>query len=129
MSDHQIDELGAAGHEAYALNGIGDVFATGSTGDLGGPSSISLTAPHKPAKHGRVTVTGRLVPGFAGASIEINYRAVAGGHWFHHFVTAGSGGEFSLGMRIRRATAFVAQWAGEVTSRGAGSVAVVVAVK
>jgi photosystem II stability/assembly factor-like uncharacterized protein len=127
VSDAQIDELGAAGHVGYALDAGGDLFATNSTGDLGGASSLSLRAPSKADKHGRVTVTGRLVPALAGASVEINYRPVSGGHWVHDFVTTGGSGKFSLRVRITGTTAFVAQWAGEVGTSGAGSGVVVVA--
>jgi photosystem II stability/assembly factor-like uncharacterized protein len=127
VSDAQIDELGAAGHVGYALDAGGDLFATNSAGDLGGASSVSLKAPSKAGKRGRVTVTGRVVPGLAGASVEINYRPVSGGHWVHDFVTTGGGGKFSLPLRIKGPTAFVAQWAGEVDTSGAGSAVVVVA--
>jgi photosystem II stability/assembly factor-like uncharacterized protein len=122
----QIGALGATGQDGYALDGIGHVFATGSAGDLGAPSSISLRAPRRPSKHGRVAVKGRLVPAPAGTSVEIGYRAVSGGSWKHKLVAVGPGGTFSLALRIAHATAFVAQWTGDVTSRGAGSPAVIV---
>jgi len=117
----QIDELGAGGHEGYALDGAGHLFVTNSAGDLGGVSGISLKAPRRALKHGRVTVTRRLFPALSGASVEVNHRAVAGGSWVHDFVITGAGGRFSLQLRIDRPTAFVAQWGGDLTSAGAGS--------
>ena len=128
VSATPIAELAAGGSDGYALDGTGDLFTTNSAGDLGGVSSLSLSAPRKATKHRQVTVTGHLVPGLAGASVELNYRPVAGGHWVHRFVTTGGGGAFSLALHIARPTAFAAQWAGDTSSRGAGSAAVVVEV-
>jgi hypothetical protein len=115
----QIQEVGAAGGEGYALDLMGDLFATRTDGDLGGASSISLKAPRKASRGGRVCVMGRLVPSLTGALFEICYRALAGGLWAHRVVTVDGGGKFSLTVRIRRATAFVAQSAGDVSTRGA----------
>jgi photosystem II stability/assembly factor-like uncharacterized protein len=127
VSATQIDELGAGGQAGYAQDEGGDVFVTGTAGDLGGASAISLKAPRRGTRQGRVTVTGRLLPRLAGASVEVSYRALVDRRWVHDYVSTRADGGFSLTARIRRRTAFVAQWAGDLTSRGAGSRAAIVA--
>jgi hypothetical protein len=125
VATDQVDELRAGASEGYALDDSGHLFGTDSAGDLGRVSSLTVHAPRR-ARHGRVTLTGRLSPGLAGAAVELSYRPVAGGGWVHQSVGTGVGGSFSLTVRIRRRTAFVAQWGGDSRDRAAGSSVVVV---
>jgi photosystem II stability/assembly factor-like uncharacterized protein len=127
VADGQIDTLGASGHEGYALADNGNLFASGTSGDLGGASSISLKAPRR-AIRGVVTLSGRLGrPALVGTQVVLSYRSVTGGRWTHANLTTGKGGSFSLKVRIRSRTAFVVQWAGNTANRSVGSRAAVVA--
>jgi photosystem II stability/assembly factor-like uncharacterized protein len=129
VSDAQLTQLGASGHAGYAVAEQGRLFATASTGDFGAASSIRLQAPRRAGKHGRVTITGRLRPAVEGTQLTLSYRSVAGGGWSHAVLATGTGGGFSFETRIRRVTAFVAQWAGSATRRASGSTVAVVAAK
>jgi len=121
LGNAQIDSLGAAGREGYALEDDGRLFTVATSGDLGMSSSITLKAPET-ATRGLVTVTGRLTrPALAGAQIVLGYRPVAGGRWSHTNLTTGPGGAFSVRIRIHSATAFVVQWGGNTANRGVGT--------
>jgi photosystem II stability/assembly factor-like uncharacterized protein len=125
ITDDTIAELGASGQEGYALDDAGNLFATDLPGDLGGASSITLHAT-RPARHAAFTLAGRLTPELGDATVELSFRALSGGRWTNRFLSTGATGAFSFTLRIRHTTAFVAQWSGTPSSRGAGSRAVTV---
>jgi photosystem II stability/assembly factor-like uncharacterized protein len=123
--------------QGYALVGDNHLFLTGSGGDAGNPTSLTLKTPVngftakalKKAK-GRVVVTGSLPGAVGGEQIVVSRRDLRGGLWIHQIVTAGANsGSFTTSWKISRTSVFVAQWAGDSGRRGAGSKPLVLTVK
>jgi len=118
---------------AFGLVAAGAVqrqfFFTGSGGDAGSRSSVTLKAsPGSFTKRslrrarGRVTTSGKLAGAVGGERITISARARNGTDWTSRTVTAGAnGGAFSATFTIRNAAIFVAQWAGDSGRAGVGS--------
>jgi photosystem II stability/assembly factor-like uncharacterized protein len=105
------------------------LFFTGSGGDAGAASSLTLKAsPASFTKRtltkakGKVTISGRLAGAVGGERITIAARALNGTDWTARTVTAGAnGGSFSATFNIRHAAVFVGQWAGDSGRAGVGS--------
>ena len=51
----------------------------------------------------------------------VSYREAPSADWLFQEVTVASSGTFTVVARVKYSTAFVAQWAGDDRSRGAGS--------
>jgi photosystem II stability/assembly factor-like uncharacterized protein len=119
----QVLALGAAGGTALT-NGLGQLFATGSGGDAGTRSALTLRVASK-RRAGRrtaVTLAGRLKPAPAGAGVSVTARI--GGTWVRKFVTVSGGGRFRTTWRLRGGTVFVAQWRGAPGVQADGTAAV-----
>lgn len=122
LDDQGVNIGGLAGTSsttAFALTGR--FFSTGSGGDAGRPSTLTLKA--KKGKKHRVTVSGKLGPSIAGAPVRLSYRSTKSGSWKHKALTTNGNGGFTLTLKLKRATYFVAQWAGNAAFNSAGSTA------
>jgi hypothetical protein len=131
------DALATGPLRGYALVGGNHFFFTASGGDAGNPTALSLkTAKRSYTKKalkkakGRVTVSGTLPGAVGGEQIVVARRDVKGTRWVQQIVTAGAnGGSFTTSWRIKGASVFVAQWAGDSGRRGAGSLPLLISVK
>jgi photosystem II stability/assembly factor-like uncharacterized protein len=117
---------------AYALtstpaagNGIvRSLFTTGSGGDAGAPSRLSLTSDRRRVSRStrRITVRGALAGAQGGEPIVVSARRNGSTRWIEQVVTAGAnGGRFTATFNLRGGGEFVARWAGDSGRRGAGS--------
>lgn len=106
----------------YLLAGDASLLFSTRGGVAGARSALTLStrARRLPRPHG-VTVTGRLTPASAGAQVQVSMLTPGGG-WRRQVVNAASNGTFATAWRVPRGTTtFVAQWAGDFKSAGAGS--------
>jgi photosystem II stability/assembly factor-like uncharacterized protein len=129
-----------AGH-AFGLVAAGAVqrqfFFTGSGGDAGAPSSLTLKAtPRSFTKaalrkaHGKITISGKLAGAVGGERVTISARGFRGPQWTSRTVTAGAnGGSFSATFTITGRAVFVGQWAGDSGRAGVGSKPLLVTVR
>lgn len=69
----------------------------------------------------RVTITGKLSTGAAGARIVVSRRPLEGWMWRRKVVRSTAGGRFSTSWPVGRTSVFVAQWAGGERHSGVGS--------
>jgi hypothetical protein len=107
----------------YLLAGDASLLFSTSGGIAGDPSELTIATKRRQlTRGGRITVTGRLQPAAAGAQVTVSSRAPGASGWTHQTVAVASNGTFATAWRMRRGTTtFVAQWAGDVASAGAGS--------
>lgn len=122
-----IDLLLASGNE---------FFSTTTGGDSGANSSLTLSGPRGRLSRPRtITVRGRLTPADGGeqvivSSTEADPRRRRGAiDWRFKTARVRSDGRFVSTWRVRRTSAFVAQWTGNEERRGAGSKVLKVRVK
>jgi photosystem II stability/assembly factor-like uncharacterized protein len=114
----EVLAIGSAGGVALT-RGLGQLFATVVGGDLGARSALSLRVASR--RGTLVTLAGRLRPAPAGAGVSVTARI--GGTWLRKFVTVKARGRFRTTWRLRRDTAFVAQWRGAPGVRADGTTA------
>jgi photosystem II stability/assembly factor-like uncharacterized protein len=130
---------------AYALtstpaagNGVfRSLFTTAVGGDAGSSSTLTLTTSKKKLSksalkkaRNRITVNGALKGAQGGEPIVVSARAAGSTSWTEQVVTAGAnGGRFTASFRIRGRAKFVARWAGDSGSQGAGSSLLTVTVR
>ena len=107
----QVVALGKAGGVTLSAE-LGQLFATGTGGDAGARSKLTLRVLSKRRKAGRaiVTVGGRLKPAPAGAGVSVTARI--GGSWIRKFAAVDAKGRFRTSWKLRRGTVIVAQWRG-----------------
>jgi photosystem II stability/assembly factor-like uncharacterized protein len=126
----------AAGSFDYAT-GQGALFATADGGRSAGGSSVTLgiSGSHSMSRarlrraRGRVRLTGRLAPAQGGEVVRIAYRTVGRAVWHSQSARVASNGSFTVSIPgLTGSTDFVAQWSGEGSIAGAGSIAVRLAV-
>jgi hypothetical protein len=104
-------------------------FYTRSGGDLGGPSTLTLSAARSSVPRGtRVRLSGVLRPARRDAEIWVSERGQLGAHWTRVVTHTNERGAFHVDVPVERPAWFVAQWTGWGNSAGAGSVAVPVGV-
>jgi photosystem II stability/assembly factor-like uncharacterized protein len=104
-------------------------FFTGSGGDAGAASSLTLKAlPRRFTKatlrkaKGKVTISGKLAGAVGGERVTVSARAISGTDWTSRTVTAGAnGGSFSATFTITHPAVFVGQWAGDSGRAGVAS--------
>jgi hypothetical protein len=117
---------------AYALtstpaagpNIVRSLFTTGSGGDAGTPSRLSLTTDTRRVSRRarRITVQGALNGAQGGEPIVVSARKTGSTRWAEQVVTAGAnGGRFTATFNVRGPAEFVARWAGDSGRQGAGS--------
>ena len=108
---------------------VRSLFTTGTGGDAGSASTLSLTTERKRltrkqlrgAKN-RITVRGALNGAQGGEPIVVSARKAGSTNWTEQVVTAGAnGGRFTATFNSSTSTQFVARWAGDSGRQGAGS--------
>jgi photosystem II stability/assembly factor-like uncharacterized protein len=124
----QVVALGTSGGVTLSA-GMGQLFATGSGGDAGARSKLTLRVLSKRRKAGRtvVTVGGRLKPAPAGAGVSVTARI--GGSWVRKFAAVGADGRFRTTWKLRRGTVFVAQWRGSAGVQADGTLPLAVGLR
>jgi photosystem II stability/assembly factor-like uncharacterized protein len=117
-----VEALGAAGGAALG-DRLGHLYATTSGGDAGARSVLGLrvASRRRAGRRTLVTLAGRLRPSPPGAGVSVTARI--GGTWVRKFVTVSARGRFRTTWRLRRDTAFVAQWRGAPGVRADGTTA------
>jgi hypothetical protein len=130
---------------AYALTStpaagggiVRSLFTTGSGGDAGSASTLSLTTDRKKltkkqlrsAKR-RITVQGALKGAQGGEPVVVSSRNAGSTSWTEQVVTAGAnGGRFTATFQVSGSSEFVARWAGDSGRQGAGSTVLAVTVR
>jgi photosystem II stability/assembly factor-like uncharacterized protein len=132
--------ISPSGTRAYALtstpaagNGIvRSLFTTGSGGDAGSASTLSLTTNTRRVSRRvrRITVQGALRGAQGGEPIVVSARRGGSTTWREQVVTAGAnGGRFTATFNVSGPAEFVARWAGDSGRQGAGSTVLRVTVR
>jgi hypothetical protein len=125
---------------AYALTStpaagtdvVRSLFTTGTGGDAGTASTLSLTTDTRRVsrKAKRITVGGALAGAQGGEPIVVSARRAGTTRWTEQVVTAGAnGGRFTSTFNVRGPAQFVARWAGDSGRQGAGSTVLEVSVR
>jgi hypothetical protein len=117
----------AAGSDVFR-----SLFTTGTGGDAGSASTLSLTTNTKKVtkKVKRITVGGALKGAQGGEPIVVSARKVGSTSWREQVVTAGAnGGRFTATFNIKGPAEFVARWAGDSGRQGAGSSVLTITLK
>jgi photosystem II stability/assembly factor-like uncharacterized protein len=124
----QVVAVGPAGGAALT-NGLGQLFSTASGGDAGTRSVLTLrvASKHRAGRRTVVTLAGHLKPTPSGAGVSVTARI--GGSWVRKFAKVSAHGRFRTTWRLRRGTAFVAQWRGAPGVQGDGTAALNVRVR
>jgi photosystem II stability/assembly factor-like uncharacterized protein len=111
---------------------VRSLFTTGTGGDAGSASTLSLTTNTKKVakKVRRITVGGALKGAQGGEPIVVSARKIGSTSWKEQVVTAGAnGGRFTATFNISGPAEFVARWAGDSGRQGAGSSVLTITVK
>jgi photosystem II stability/assembly factor-like uncharacterized protein len=113
--------------------GTNRILATQTFGQIGAPSSLKIKSSKlKVKKNKAFTVSGTLNPSQGGEQMTVLAReanAKPGTKWKKQTVTVGLGGTFTTTWKIKKATLFVARWAGDATHDGSGAKAITVKLK
>jgi photosystem II stability/assembly factor-like uncharacterized protein len=129
--------ISPSGTRSYALTStpaagsgvVRSLFTSGSGGDAGIASTLSLTSDRRKltkkqlrtAKR-QVTVRGALKGAQGGEPIVVSSRTAGSTVWKEQVVTAGAnGGRFTATFGVGGTAEFVARWAGDSGRQGAGS--------
>ena len=107
-----------------AFGGFGEpgVVFTRTGGDAGADSRLTISTPQRVLSRSRtITINGRLTPVIGGEQVEVWIRSLNRRDWRTERAPVASDGTFSIRHRVRRATVFVAQWAGHTRTAGDGS--------
>ena len=115
-----VAAIESGGSVDYALVGSNALYATVTGGDVGSPSTLTISAkPRSLKRSGRVLVSGRLTPADGGEEIVVS--KLENGRWTHRLGVAASNGTFVTRWPVRRNAVFVAQVLGDADHRGAGT--------
>jgi photosystem II stability/assembly factor-like uncharacterized protein len=113
-----IAAVGANG--GFALADPVSLFASDTGGDQGADSALTIkTRKRTLRKTSLIRVTGKLDPADGGERVVVAMRA--GGRWTSKEEQVASNGTFTTTWRVRRTSAFVAQWRGDDDHMGDGS--------
>ena len=86
---------------------------------------LTISSPVKKipkSKNGvQVRIHGKLSKARGGERVVVSYRENPSANWLFQEVAVASSGSFTVVARVKYGTTFVAQWAGDDRSRGAGS--------
>jgi photosystem II stability/assembly factor-like uncharacterized protein len=116
---------------------VRSLFTTGSGGDAGTASSVTLTADRKKltkkqfrAAKSKITVKGTLKGAQGGEPVVVSSRNAGSTSWTEQVVTAGAnGGRFTATFTASGTAEYVARWAGDSGRQGTGSTVLTVTVK
>jgi photosystem II stability/assembly factor-like uncharacterized protein len=124
----QVLAIGPIGGTALS-SGLGQLFATHAGGDAGARSVLTLrvASKHRAGRRTVVTLVGHLKPAPSGAGVSVTGRI--GGSWVRKFTKVSARGRFRTTWRLRRGTAFVAQWRGAPGVKADGTTALNVRVR
>lgn len=124
IASQAVADIWDAGATAFSYVGNGSFFATNNGGTAGIRSALTMKQVGGPKnkKSGKVKVTGTLSPAEGGEEIAVMYRDK--GVWRSRTEIAASNGQFTSSFKVKRETVAVAQWLGDDTRSGAGTVAV-----
>jgi photosystem II stability/assembly factor-like uncharacterized protein len=114
------------GFAAFGVFSDAKLVFTHSGGDAGTPTALTLATRRRIPERRTVTVRGRLQPATGGEQVAVRARPLNGRRWRQLDATVSPEGTFSVRHRVRSATVFVAQWAGDQDSAGDGSAPLVV---
>jgi photosystem II stability/assembly factor-like uncharacterized protein len=116
-ADDRLHVLALGGGNAAALVDESDeLFTTGTRGEAGRPSKLSIAA----SRRGRlVRVTGRLSPARGGELVSVSEWT--GKDWASKRAYVTPNGSFTTSWNSRRKAVFVAQWAGAPLVQGDGT--------
>jgi photosystem II stability/assembly factor-like uncharacterized protein len=125
------DGVAAGGATDYLLGGEQSLLYSGSGGDSGASSELTITAPKKTySKPTHIVVTGKLKPASGNERITVASRLPGSTRWSTQTVTASANGTFTSSWNLARgANQFVAQWQGNFRAHGDGSPVLTVTVK
>jgi photosystem II stability/assembly factor-like uncharacterized protein len=117
------DGIAVAGGVDYLLAGDASLLSSRTGGVVGTPSALTIaTRARRPTSARRITVTGRLEPAASGAQVTVSALRPGATGWRRQTVAVASNGTFATAWTLTRGTTtFVAQWAGDFASAGAGS--------
>lgn len=107
----------------YLLAGDASLLFSTSGGVVGDPSELSLaTSARRLPRARRITLTGRLQPAGASAQVVVSALLPGATRWTRQTASVAANGTFATAWRVPcGTTTFVAQWAGDFASAGAGS--------
>lgn len=128
-----IPPLGIAapgGGTDYLLSGTSSLLSSTTGGDAGAASAVTLDRfTRKLRKATKITVGGRLTPASGSQRVTVSYLAPGSVRWRSTTVDTASNGRFTTSWTVAKGTnTFVAQWAGDFKSHGAGSTPLVIRV-
>jgi len=115
--------VATAGGTDYLLGGDAALLFSTSGGNAGARSALALSTHSRRLTRSRtITVSGRLAPAAGNEQVTVSELAPGAARWVHHTVQTAFDGTFVSSWRVRTGTtSFVAQWAGDFKSAGAGS--------
>jgi photosystem II stability/assembly factor-like uncharacterized protein len=115
--------VATAGGTDYLLGGDAALLFSTSGGNAGARSTLALSTRARRLTRSRaITVSGRLDPPAGNEQVTVSELAPGATHWVHRTVQTAFDGTFVSSWRVRKGTTtFVAQWAGDFKSAGAGS--------
>ena len=98
------------------------ILATGTGGDVGTASKLTLTSKtksfHKPLS---VKFSGKLAGAKGGEAVVVSFRSKGNPAWHQINATVAANGTFTITRKLEATTYAVAQWAGDGTRDGDGS--------
>jgi photosystem II stability/assembly factor-like uncharacterized protein len=114
----------------YLLSSRGGLLFSTTGGAAGMRSKLTLARPPGPHLRGKsIVVSGRLQPPLAGAEVTVAKLFPGARFWHYQKAVTAADGTFRTTWWLRRGTTrFVAQWAGDGRTQGAGSRALAVTV-
>ncbi|MGH2958622.1 MAG: WD40/YVTN/BNR-like repeat-containing protein [Solirubrobacterales bacterium] len=105
--------------------GTNRILATSNFGQIGVPSTLSISTAKKSVKKGTtVPVSGKLAPSQGGEQVTVLARpagAKNGTKWTKQTATVSLGGTFTTTWKIYKPMVFIARWAGDAKNDGDGA--------
>jgi photosystem II stability/assembly factor-like uncharacterized protein len=125
VDDHAVAQNGlvATGdNTGLLLSEASSLFATGSGGDTGNPSTLTLkTKKRTLRKKGTIKVAGKLRPAEGGEQVVVSMRAARLVSWRSQVATVASNGTFTTTWKVSNTSLFIGQWSGDDDHAGDGS--------
>jgi photosystem II stability/assembly factor-like uncharacterized protein len=128
LSDQSLEAPSATTAFALGLgeNRASDLFATTTGGDQGSANVVTVKASAtKLKKAGSVKLTVKVSPGVLGANVVLLKRGAKSPAWSTVSVPGGAvtkgSGTYTVTVKVKATTYFVAQWRGDADRNGDGS--------
>ena len=130
LASAQVTSIGAAAGTDYALAGDNQLFFTNSGGNQGARSKVEIKTKRKKVKRRSVIkVTGKVSGAQQGEQVLVARRFRGETGWDFETATIAANGTFTTSWKIRKASNFIAQFAGDADHSGSGSRGVKVGIK